>query len=86
MSKVKENLNVFDEYNDIQKKIDECHKLISQLKEKKKLDQLFSMYGWNLQEVLGKHLHSKIGDKLITMIEAEVIALEAKQETLELKG
>jgi len=86
MVSVKDNLDLFNKYNELQSEIDKCNGLISQLKRKRENDVFRAlMGGYDLQENLGAYLHGKIGTKIISLIEAEVIVLKAEQDKIEIK-
>jgi len=90
-AKVKDNIEKFEEYKQIQGKIDNCDGLISRLKvalRPKKGDLEFSMRSsWPyIEENLGEYLTSAIGKDIILLIEAEKVKLLARQEKIEIEG
>ena len=79
---VKINIPIFEEYNKLQREIDYCNRLISNLKKIKDNNDRYLMYHSDIQENLGEHLHKKISKKIILLIEGERMLLEEEQSQL----
>lgn len=78
---VKTNIPIFEKYNKLQRGIDHCNRLISDLKKMKDKNRYIA-YCSDIQESLGEHLHKKISTKIILLIEGERMLLEEEQSRL----
>ena len=83
---VVKNIPIFEQYNELQSKIDHCNSLISGLKKKKEKNTYFLIMSYysTMQDNLGEYLNGKIGGRIIDLIEVERDKLELEQKKLEL--
>lgn len=84
MANVKDNIQLFEKYNALQGEIDNANRLISQLKRKKDNNRWMA-YSLDIQDQIGDYLHKRIGEKIIVLLEAEIIELKTNQNKIEIK-
>ena len=82
MATVKKNLGKFEEYKDLQSKIEWCGRVIAELLPQEK--RRISMYYTSIQENLGEHLSKVLCKDIIKLVKAEQVRLRAEQDVIEL--